>query len=474
MRSFRIGVLLGFLCVLIMASQPGISYGVGHGAGEGVLQLGRAIDVYTQKVPYSGWGPNQPSDAFAPQDEVVLYAYVTYNGDPVQGKIVAFEVHGPINPVENVSFTRTAVTDVDGIANVSFRIPWPDYGEEVVFGIWNVVAIVDIAEVAVEDRLTFEVGWIIELLRVETVDANNVSKTSFMKSEHMSFRLKVRNIAMTDKVATFVIDVYDNCNVSLGQVILEDERVSPGVKVYFIKDLLIPTWACLGVGEVYANAYTALPMLGGVPWCPQVSTTFRITKLIVHDVAVVSVVPSSTEVFACETVNITVVVRNEGDVSESFDVGAYYDSVLIGTLPVKSLVPQMESTLIFVWCTSCVPVGDYTISAVASVVSGEVDVEDNRFVDGVVRIKPYAPPPVICELPGWLLPFLFILAVLVGANFVVTVVFLLWWLKRKSENTVSRAPTSRRAPETRKLCSECGREFSAGRTFCPYCFAYQR
>jgi len=287
----------------------------------------RVIDVYTHREPNSGRGLNQPSDAFAPQEEVILYAYVTYNGDPVEEKIVAFEIHGPINPVENVSFTRTAVTNAGGVATVSFRIGWPDvYGEEVVFGVWNVVAIVEIADVMVEDTLTFEVGWIVELLRMETIDVKNVSKTSFMRGEHVCFRLSVRNIAMAEKVATLIIDVYDNSSVSLGQIVLADERIPPGVKVYFIDDLLIPTWACLGVGEVYANAYTALPVMGGVPWCPQVSTTFLITKLIVHDVAVVSVVPSMTEAVPCQVVNITVVVRNEGDVSESFEYGLFGQS----------------------------------------------------------------------------------------------------------------------------------------------------
>lgn len=74
----------------------------------------------------------------------------------------------------------------------------------------------------------------------------------------------------------------------------------------------------------------------------------------------------------------------------------------------------------------------------------------------------------------WLSVFLFILAVLEGANFAVTVVLLLGWLKSKSENIVSGAPTPQRPSETRRICSECGREFSAIlSTFCPYCFAYQ-
>ena len=450
--------------------------------GEPTSTMYRSIDLYTQKEPYSGRGPDQPSDAFAPQEEAILYAYVTYRDDPVPGKIVAFEVHGPVNRFENLSITRTAVTDANGMANVSFRITWPNgYREEAVFGVWNVVAVVDIAEVAVNDTLSFLVGWIIELIKVETVDVNNVSRTSFMKDEHMCFRLTVKNIAMTDKIATLILDVYDNLSVSLGQVVLVDEQIAPGVTVLFIEDLLIPEWASLGGGVVYANAYTASPASGGVPWCPQVSTTFWIVKVIVHDVAVVSVVPSVTETFSGQAVDVSVVVRNEGDVGETFDVYAYYDSALIGTFTVRDLAPQAEKDIMFRWCTRCLEPGNYTLSAEASVVPGEVDVEDNRFVDGVVRIKPWVPsPPSPAEfvLPKWLLAFLFLLTVLVGACFVLLIGLALCCTRKRKKEAQNAVPTpsAKRRKEhpfkTTKTCSVCGREFPGVRTFCPHCYTF--
>jgi len=450
--------------------------------GEPTSTMYRSIDLYTQKEPYSGRGPDQPSDAFAPQEEVILHAYVTYRDDPVPGKIVAFEVHGPVNRFENLSFTRTAVTDANGIANVSFRITWPNgYREEVVFGVWNVVAVVDIAEVAVNDTLSFLVGWIIELIKVETVDVNNVSRTSFMKDEHMCFRLTVKNIAMTDKIATLILDVYDNLSVSLGQVVLVDEQIAPGVTVLFIEDLLIPEWASLGAGVVYANAYTASPASGGVPWCPQVSTTFWIVKVIVHDVAVVSVVPSVTEAFPGQTVDVSVVVRNEGDVGETFDVCAYYDSALIGTFTVRDLAPQAEKDIMFDWCTRCLEPGNYTLSAEASVVPGEIDANDNRFVDGVVRIKPWAPTPpspVEYVLPKWLMAFLFLLAVLVGACFVLLIGLAFCCTRKRKKEAQNALPTPsvkrrREHPfKTTKTCSVCGRDFPEVYTFCPYCFTF--
>lgn len=445
--------------------------------------LNRSIDLYTQKEPYSGKGANQPSDAFAPQEEVVLYAHVTYREDPVPGKIVAFEVHGPVNRFENISFTRTAVTNDYGIAEVSFRITWPNgHRKEAVFGVWNVVAVVDIAEVAVSDTLSFMVGWIVELIRVETVDVSNVSRISFMKNEHMHFRLTVKNIAMTDKIATLIIDVYDNLSISFGQVVLVDRQIKPGVTVLFIEDLLVPEWACLGAGMVYANAYTTLPTLGGVPWCPQVSTIFWIVKAIVHDVAVVSVIPSVTEAFPCQTVNVSVVVKNEGYAVETFDVSAYYDHVLIETFTVRNLAPQTKKNIMFRWHTCCLQPGNYTLSAEASVVPGEVDVEDNSLVNGVVRIKSPPPPPpsppTECVLPKWLLALLFLLAVLVGACFVVILGFVLWWKHKRGKEEEDESVKSASSVEPQKefkvtkKCGVCGREFPGVYTFCPHCMSF--
>ena len=433
--------------------------------------LYRSIDVYTQKEPYSGRGPHQPSDAFEPQEEVILYAYVTYRDDPVPGKIVAFEAHGPVNRFENLSFTKTAVTDDNGIANVSFRMPWPNgYPEEVISGVWNVIGVVDIAGVTVNDTLSFRGGCIVRILKVETLDSNIVSRFIFMKNEVVHFRLTVESIAFTDKIATLVVDVYDNISVFLGQAVLVDEQIAPGVTVVFVQGFLIPQWASLGDAVVYANAYTALPALGGVPWCHGVSTTFEIVKVIVHDVAVVDVKPSVNEAFPCQLIKVSVVVRNEGNIIETFDVSAYYNSDLIGTLTVKNLVPQAEKNLTFKWCTSCLEPGNYTLRAEASVVPGEVDVEDNEFIDGVVEIK--LAPLVECELPKWLLAFLFLLAVLFGATLVVILGFLLLWLHKRREKTEPESSPKFLPYKEPKTCGVCGKKFPATYTFCPYCMSF--
>lgn len=440
----------------------------------------RAIDLYTQKEPYNGKGPNQPSDAFAPQEEVILYAYVTYRDDPVPGKIVSFEVHGPLN---NVFLTQTATTNADGIATVSFRITWPNgYSKEEIFGVWTVVAVVDIAEVAVRDTLSFMVGWIIELIKVETANVNNILKFAFGKNEQMCFRLTVKNIAMTEKIATLILDVYDNLSIPFGQITLKDKTIMPGITTLFIEDLIIPEWVSLGLGVVYANAYTMLPSLGGVPWCPQVYATFSIVKYM-HDIAVISVVPSTYEAFPCQRIDVSVVVRNNGDSTESFNVHAYYDSTLIDTVAVFNLPPKTDNNLTFIWYTYCVSPGNYTLSAVADTVPGEVNIENNRFVDGIVQIKPLPPTPpptpAECVIPKWFLAFLFLIAILIGITLVLIVIFILLWMREKRKEKKDEKPIT--APtksveiyplKTSKKCNVCEKEFPAVYTFCPHCMSF--
>ncbi len=237
---------------------------------------GPMIDVFTQKPdPYSGKGRNMPSDAFGPQEEVILYAYVSYNCEPVENKLVVFEVRDPSS--ETVAY-RTAATNSEGIATSRFRIPWEGEEAESLFGEWTIFGSVDIAEQKVNDTCTFQFGWIVEITEVETVDINGNPKTSFTKGEHIHFNITIRNIAFTSKTATCVLVIYDECDVPIGRVVLQDWSISAGTTQFFIIDLQIPNWAFVGVATVYANAYTEVPQLYGTPYCPETSVTFVITQ----------------------------------------------------------------------------------------------------------------------------------------------------------------------------------------------------
>ncbi|MEM3828138.1 MAG: right-handed parallel beta-helix repeat-containing protein, partial [Conexivisphaerales archaeon] len=109
---------------------------------------------------------------------------------------------------------------------------------------------------------------------------------------------------------------------------------------------------------------------------------------LVHDVAILSIAPSAIRIASGSTVQVSVKVKNEGNTYETFNVSLYYDDNLIGWETITDMIPGSTKLLTFNWNTSGVPYGTYTLKAEASMVPGEVDIEDNVFVDGQVRVGP--------------------------------------------------------------------------------------
>ena len=112
-----------------------------------------------------------------------------------------------------------------------------------------------------------------------------------------------------------------------------------------------------------------------------------VSTVPVHDVAILSVTPNATKVVQGSAVNITVVAFNEGTETESFNITAYANTAEIGTEEVIGLAIGTQTTLSFIWDTTGFSSGNYTIKAVASVVLGEIDTDDNTFVDGTVQVQ---------------------------------------------------------------------------------------
>jgi hypothetical protein len=241
--------------------------------------VGRNIDVYTQYPgPYGGQGPYNPADAYAPQDLVCLYANVTYNLDPVQNKAVDFEVKWPDG---TPLLTRTAITDIYGVAMICFRIPWPDQiSPEDVFGIWNVTAVVDIANEVVNDTLTFKVDWLMEVVSIETAEEFQKQKPAPLGEMWFKVCWEVRSVQERPAIITVV--VYDDLGVPIAWAYYAGNFsatvICTPVEFCYNFTLYIPTWAYVGPATVYANIYTDFPQNGGHSYAPEQYAEFRIVK----------------------------------------------------------------------------------------------------------------------------------------------------------------------------------------------------
>ncbi|MGQ9461006.1 MAG: PKD domain-containing protein, partial [Candidatus Bathyarchaeaceae archaeon] len=131
------------------------------------------------------------------------------------------------------------------------------------------------------------------------------------------------------------------------------------------------------------------------------NTAWRlITVGFIHDVAVIDVAPSLTEFHVGETVTITVVAKNKGLATETFNITVYYNENILGTKNVIDLAPDTEITLAFSWNTLGVSVGEYVIKAVASKVPGETYIDDNIYIDDTVKVKPIRDVAIIDVTPS--------------------------------------------------------------------------
>ena len=113
----------------------------------------------------------------------------------------------------------------------------------------------------------------------------------------------------------------------------------------------------------------------------------------VDDVAVVDIRSLAEAAYVGDPVQIEVDVQNQGSTMESISITAYADAdatVIGDEIAIGSKIVLIErfglSTVNFLWSTTDVAEGNYTLSACASPVPGEVDLADNNMTDGIVRI----------------------------------------------------------------------------------------
>ncbi len=121
--------------------------------------------------------------------------------------------------------------------------------------------------------------------------------------------------------------------------------------------------------------YDRLPLLGNL-----------------HDIAVTSLTLSPTTVKTGKPVTITVSVANQGTVTETFAVTAFYNSILIGTKTGPALQARSSASIVFQWDTSGIPPGTYAVRANATIVLGETNTANNYSPPENVTILADQPP----------------------------------------------------------------------------------
>lgn len=234
---------------------------------------GREIDVYTQYPDgFNGKGPDVPSDMFWPQKQVILYAKVTYNYWPVQQKIVSFEIQQPCG---DIVAKLTAITDEDGIAVVTYRIPWPcDHEEkEKLFGKWLITATVDIACEIVNDTLQFDFDYRVRIDAVTTEGGVQDEGEWFNHCQWVTIRIRIKTKLQRNMWILICVVIKDALDVPIG---IRCRWLKIGgakfctYKYYeFTLAIHIPKHAFVGWATLHVNCFDKNPTEGGHALCPE-------------------------------------------------------------------------------------------------------------------------------------------------------------------------------------------------------------
>ena len=255
------------------------------------IPVGCFIDLYTEYERFQenitditeiGIGYDRPADTYRIDENVTLYAKVTYNQDPLEHRIVAFEVYDANG---SLVLVRTDETNKSGIATISFRIltycPDPEYA----YGVWYIMAKTYVCDVKQNDTLRFHVQWIAELQTVTPLAYRSgswVTTTEIHEYEWIGFEILVWNWALHDKPVVITVVVYDDDGVPIGNYWAGLElpatafcQPEPDI-ILVTPAIYIPQWTYVGTGTVYVNCFYELPTECGVATCPEISEQFLI------------------------------------------------------------------------------------------------------------------------------------------------------------------------------------------------------
>lgn len=107
-----------------------------------------------------------------------------------------------------------------------------------------------------------------------------------------------------------------------------------------------------------------------------------------NDIALFDVAVYPNEIYAGRTVNITVTVKNVGELSEDINVTVNCNETAIHMQFIKGLAPREETVSIFLWNTTGLTPGQtYIIWANATTLHYDINVTNNAFISNATIVK---------------------------------------------------------------------------------------
>lgn len=214
-------------------------------------------------------------------------------------------------------------------------------------------------------------GWQITLYyKRQVLNGTEIIEGSFLESEGETY-------------FNFTLD--NEYNNTYGRVTAYNSLIGNVSAVNGTGILLTITFKAKNIGNSLLDVEeTILGDRNGNPIpCTVMDGTVQVVPLV-HDVAIESLIPTPDRVVDGQIVDIHVIAGNRGNLTESFNVTAYYNQTVIDKTAVEDLAPGKTVALTFVWNTTGVtPNATYVVKAEASPVRLETILGNNVRQDKV-------------------------------------------------------------------------------------------
>jgi hypothetical protein len=197
-----------------------------------------------------------------------------------------------------------------------------------------------------------------------------------------------------------IYDAYETGLISQGYVPVPHVHMAPEPPYithndakYVSQDIYGVTWISPPMPPCPGGNWTLI----GYPGAPQGFMTVIENAVVtspqgVHDVAVTNVTTSKDGCRPMPTVGddsfvkVNVTVLNKGNFTETFNVTLYANSTVVDTQTVTGLASGTQTVLYYKWNVTGWAHGNYTISAYAGPVSGDINPADNTYTDGNIKV----------------------------------------------------------------------------------------
>ena len=138
---------------------------------------------------------NATASVFNPFDQIQLCANVTYDNASQPDVLVSFNVLGPSvnstnNTVNTIKINRIEMTQANGEAEFSFRLPIEAQNEDTIIGTWNVTATINGAP---PQSTSFTTRWGLTTTAINLLNSQGQNQTAFSAASNIEVQLKISN-----------------------------------------------------------------------------------------------------------------------------------------------------------------------------------------------------------------------------------------------------------------------------------------